>query len=830
MSALFPTLSAPVVPASRRVTIARGDNLALLRAMASNSLDACVTDPPYGLRFMGKKWDYDVPTVEFWREVYRVLKPGAHVVSFGGTRTYHRLACNIEDAGFEIRDSLHWFYGCLDEDTEVLTRDGWVRYHKAHEGQHALCFDTADGSYRWSPVEGVIVYDYEDTAFRLVGDGVDQLLSRNHRCVVERDGGYAFSPVEDVALEREARVPVLEDVLGLLDCLRLQHEGAGNTERDVLLDVCGGGGAPCRNGEAQALRGVQGPHGRVFSVWETGVEARCVAAPCETADVLLEVQRDDARRGVGEARPQGARGLGTGSAGVGLGEDVGGGQSGVEGWRDVLSEEGELRRDQVCPVSRGVPADGPEGRLRHGASFDCGDAPGPLSPAGRGGSPRGPQAGEQCTGEPVPVRVESGSQTVRGEGHTRAAVARVEPVFYRGVMWCIRVSTGAFVARRNGKVFVTGNSGFPKSLDVSKAFDKAAGAVRTTRDGATSKCPDLMRGESCKCAANSMDGRSTSGGTVHVLATAPATEEAARWAGWGTALKPAHEPIVLARKPLDGTVAENIRKWGTGALNIDGCRVAGAPAYSYPNGAGGNTFTVGGDVDGPRTTPVASNAAGRWPPNVLLTHDPNCSDAGCVEGCPVAELDGQTGTLSTTGTRTKGSRDRDVPNTAWGNANHKSTEYPGDTGGASRFFPVTRYTDEDHPSFLYCAKAARSEREAGCGHLTPRTGAEAVDREEGSAGANSPRAGAGRTAEGVRNHHPTVKPVALMRWCLRLVTPPGGTVLEPFAGSGTTLVASVLEGFGCVGIERDADENGASLGYIDIIEARIRHASYRSLL
>ena len=88
-----------------------GDSLHILSDLPSNSVDAVVTDPPYGLSFMGKKWDYDVPSVEFWREVLRVMKPGAHVLSFGGTRTYHRMVVNMEDAGFEIRDQVQWIYG-----------------------------------------------------------------------------------------------------------------------------------------------------------------------------------------------------------------------------------------------------------------------------------------------------------------------------------------------------------------------------------------------------------------------------------------------------------------------------------------------------------------------------------------------------------------------------------------------------------------------------------------------------------------------------------------------------------------------------------------------
>ncbi len=95
----------------KRTKIMLGDNIQSLRKLPENSIDSIVTDPPYGLSFMNKKWDYDVPSVDFWKEVYRVLKPGGHILSFGGTRTYHRMVVNIEDAGFEIRDQIMWLYG-----------------------------------------------------------------------------------------------------------------------------------------------------------------------------------------------------------------------------------------------------------------------------------------------------------------------------------------------------------------------------------------------------------------------------------------------------------------------------------------------------------------------------------------------------------------------------------------------------------------------------------------------------------------------------------------------------------------------------------------------
>jgi len=258
--------------------------------------------------------------------------------------------------------------------------------------------------------------------------------------------------------------------------------------------------------------------------------------------------------------------------------------------------------------------------------------------------------------------------------------------------------------------------------------------------------------------------------------TAPATDAAKQWQGWGTALKPAHEPIVVARKPLDSTVSENVLAHGTGALNIDGTRVAyaseadfaklaaGVQAIKARGGSMENSWKNSSDLSGAND----ASTIGRWPPNILLNHSPECG-AECAEDCPVPEMDRQ-----------------------------------GDKDGASRFFPC----------FKYEAKAGRKERERGCESLPVKTGAQAVDREEGSDGLNSPRAGAGRTAAAVRNSHPTVKPVELMRWLVKLVTPPNGTVLDPFTGSGTTGMACMLESFQFVGFEQSAE-------YIAIAEARI---------
>jgi site-specific DNA-methyltransferase (adenine-specific) len=244
----------------------------------------------------------------------------------------------------------------------------------------------------------------------------------------------------------------------------------------------------------------------------------------------------------------------------------------------------------------------------------------------------------------------------------------------------------------------------------------------------------------------------------------------------GTALKPAWEPIILARKPLAGTVAANVAAHGTGALNIDGCRIGaellpatlrGVSRIGTFEGANGN---------------ITPERIGRWPANVVLDED------------AVAMLDAQTGVLPAGGFPA-------VRNTSGysGGLEQGATPHGArttDSGGASRFF--------------YCAKASRGEREAGLeGMPTVRVGALNL-RTDAHAEAS------GNLTAPARNHHPTVKPIALMRWLCRLVTPPGGVVLDPFTGSGTTGCAAVLEGFHFVGIEREAE-------YVEIARRRVTH-------
>ena len=300
-------------------------------------------------------------------------------------------------------------------------------------------------------------------------------------------------------------------------------------------------------------------------------------------------------------------------------------------------------------------------------------------------------------------------------------------------------------------------SGFPKSLDVSKAIDKAAGAEREvvgpSQRHVSGKPEQRTEG---------LSGTSTFAEVVGMGAfiTAPATDAARQWAGWGTALKPALEPITVARKPLSGTVAATVLEHGTGALNVDGCRVATDENPSGARRASAPPIREAGTWANNRRSPVTfaemrpGETLGRWPANLI--HDGSDEVVGLF---PAARS-------SCGGGVDRKARDTCVYSGGWGLHDSSAGQYH-DTGSAARFF--------------YTAKASRDDRSNG-------------------------------------NTHPTVKPTDLMRYLCRLVTPPGGIVLDPFMGSGSTGKAAMLEGFEFIGIEREAS-------YHAIAEQRIGRAA-----
>jgi site-specific DNA-methyltransferase (adenine-specific) len=314
-------------------------------------------------------------------------------------------------------------------------------------------------------------------------------------------------------------------------------------------------------------------------------------------------------------------------------------------------------------------------------------------------------------------------------------------------------------------------SGFPKSMNISMAIDKAMGAER---------------------------------------------EAAKQWEGWGTALKPANEPICVARKPLDGTVAENFLKWRTGGINIDACRIPTDEILKSGSGvipcrndekvsrkrhgeeSANKIYPENGATDFSMKPGVrGGDPLGRWPANVIF------------DEVSANMLDEQSGALKSGFMKADTQRNADGGYNGGFPVDRVGTrDTYGDIGGASRFF--------------YCAKPSQCERNFGCENMDSITAGQMTGgRKEGSAGLKSPRAGAGRT-NGGKNFHPTVKPLKLIEYLVTLVTPKGGISLDPFEGSGTHQRACIALGFNFIGFEIGKQ-------YFEIIEGRATNVQLKMI-
>lgn len=495
-------------------TVHIGNNLDILPTLEDNSVDSIVTDPPYELGFMGKKWDSTgiAYNSDLWRECLRVLKPGGHLLSFGGSRTWHRIAVAIEDAGFEVRDSIAWLYGS--------------GFPKSLDISKAI--DKSDAA------EARRKRDLEFTAWirstGLTSSQIDKITESN------MGGHYTTAASQPAVATAE-----------LFDKLRPYLPEVPDHIEKMVAE---------RTIESQNFKN-----------------------------------------------------------------------------REVIGQKTFVRNTQSWEASGGMLA-----------------------------------AGEKEINE-----------------------------------------------------------------------------------------------------------------------TLPATPEAQQWEGWGTALKPAFEPVIVARKPLIGTVAENVLTYGTGGLNIDGSRIGtrekDESGWAKTGSKASDNVALGKQYD---REPISEVGLGRWPANVILDeHTAELLDEQSGISKPKPKRQGQRG----------GKQHFDG---GWDKASIGT--WPEDFGGgASRFF--------------YVAKASKRDRNEGLEELEDTQALFASDSNLHLNGDGTPRNKESTT----KNFHPTVKPTDLMRYLIKLVTPPNGIVLDPFTGSGSTGKAAILEGFRFIGIEMTED-------YIPIIEGRLKHA------
>lgn len=389
--------------------------------------------------------------------------------------------------------------------------------------------------------------------------------------------------------------------------------------------------------------------------------------------------------------------------------------------------------------------------------------------------------------------------------------------------------------------------GFPKSTNISKQIDKEAGAEREIVG--KQKHPTLKNTNLLEEQANAAHGENRISREWDI--TAPATNDAKRWDGYGTGLKPGWEPIIVAMKPLEQglTYAQNAKKWGVAGLNIDGGRIATNDKWEGGEIKNPKPLTGYEGGDGLNAQTSSSHPKGRWPVNLILSHSPDCVCVGtkiinegapeggytyngkeykvkgfvkdckpqaasnrgqetievyaCVPDCPIRIMDGQSGNLKSGAFPKHANHSTNISMSGDNYERTRPQRLETDSGGASRFF--------------YCAKAKRSEKEAGlidfaecvkCGKFNSETHTIIVNGEK-------------KEEKCTRNNHPTVKPLSLMKYLCNLIKMPSAkenkqVILDPFCGSGTTLVALEQLGINYIGIDQDSDSCLTAIGRIGV--------------
>ena len=743
-----------------RFVLHNADCLEAMKGMAADSVDAIVTDPPYALTgtsgtggFMGAKWDSELPTVEMWKEALRVAKPGAHLLAFGGTRTYHRLACAIEDAGWEVRDCIMWVYGCLSEDTEIATPQGWRKRGEIKRGDKVIAFDIAHGKTIPQEVQRVFDYEYDDKAYRLVSPLTDHLVSKNHRVLAEVNGVLDFVYAEFLRENDTVRVPIYGidahlSEAGVLGCHKM------TTARVVVTHYRGR--MWCVSVPSGAI--VARRNGNVFVTGNSGFP--------KSMDVSKAIDKAmGAERSI-VGYP--SNGVGSPSAMLNHGHDDRTGHANGDGKTFAITAPatpeaasfsgwGTQTKPACEPVVIAVkPYDGDiEKAINHLKSMEDKICSLNVNDVGKSSTlSQAVSSGVKADSAPASVPTPQGEEKERltatgkvddtsSEAATSALAPETESIVLNTILLWRRTLEDAYAM--TNKFTTSMVSSLTTDLKTWSCF-----LLQTTLVDIVDLVTHQSKlNASALLAENYFSAISAKLNTIRTLTVA---ENAISQ----NEISPHLSPIVIARKPLEGTVAANVLKYGTGAINIDGCRVPtednlNGGAYSKPHDTkrtDGYRYQIGGG--GTYKQPL-----GRFPANLI--HD------GSEEVLALfPDSKGQCGAVKGTEPSRTGT------NGIYGNYNGQNTMLPrGDTGSAARFF--------------YCAKASRSERGEG-------------------------------------NIHPTVKPLALMRYLVRLVTRKGGIVLDPFMGSGTTGVAAIQEGMNFVGMEREPH-------YYEIAQRRISQAN-----
>lgn len=746
-----------------------GDSYEELQKLPDNSVDSVVTDPPYGLGkppdvaevmkdwvekgyhdikgkgFMGKKWDAFIPQPRLWKECLRVLKPGGHLLSFSGTRTQDWMGMSLRFAGFEIRDSIAWVYGCFSDDTEVLTQKGWLHHNDVNLKDKILQWDKNTNKLTWTKPIRKFEYNIEDDMVLFENRHTSQLVTKNHSIFAKirkhsrnkKPEFYEKVPAETIKKNWQIDLP-----------LAGEYEGEINVEHPYLIGWWltdawrHGDGKACMFSQSKTitlnkLRQYFTSNNIHFSEYTKRVRQKnhniehTFYVNGNIAQYLIEKYPNremnwDMLLWSKKHRFQLVEGL----------LDGDGSRNENRGYSEVFWSQKKERLDIFQALCLSL-------NIRSHIDYKKG-----------------------C------VYLNRTHNTTQLQAKHKKSLQK-----YKGVVWDFETETGAFVVRRNGQAFISGNSGFPKNHNIGKAVDKLQGNER--KDLGLS---DISR-------PNAKNHNNTVGGNPHNNnGKVRITKDHSEWEGWGTALKPALEPIIMARKPAsEKSIAENVLKWGTGGINIDECRVKFSDVADEAESKGKNQHSryknsimrnpaPNGIYHKDTRPPKDYVAQGRFPANLI--HDGSEEVIGLF------------------------------PNKVEGKDNfkHSATSIFGSKGKTNNYNGNSKSSWGSAARFFYCAKASPKERNFGLEDEQETTTDDGRKKKIDNAFQR------GKTLR--NNNHPTVKPVRLMRYLTKLVTPPEGVVLDPFMGSGTTGIGCKENGFGFIGIDNVED-------YIKLSKKRI---------
>jgi len=730
-----------------------GDCRNVMKTLPDNSFDTIICDPSYGLGVSSKKWTYDLPSPETWVECLRVLKPGGTMLCFSGSRTQHRVTCDIEDSGFEIKDCIMWLYGCYSHDTECLTYTGWKHYKQLSKGDWVLQWDSKSGGLSWYQIDEIFIYNHTGDMVELSNRHTDQLLTPNHRVYSKirkharnpKPGNFEVVEAQDLKSHWYKDLPLAGTLKGGASVNRAYLIGWWLTDAWVHGD-----GKACMFSQSKI------PTLDKLRVALTNEDCKISEYTKKSREKTHKIEHTFYVRG-------------------NLAEYLLSNFPKRELTWDIMGWDFDSRHALLEGLLDG---DGSRGHTRKLSYSNCFWS-------------KKPDRLDIVQALCLSLNMRSHINYKKGvvcfnEKHNTTQLQNkhgIREKKYSEEVWCLKTETGAFVVRRNGKAFISGNSGFPKALDLSKQFDARAGKKQKT-----TYIPN---------AKSEIFGKTKGGGVS--CPNQPNTKKAKLWNGWKShALKPAYEPILVAMKPNYKTYVDNADKFGVSGLNIDGARIDYVSDADQKRSSKADHRESAYDKNGGGFDPKSGSITpkrgggdvrGRYPTNVIIDEE------------TAQMLDAQSGI--TKGGKPKKNCDvnrtvrSDIFLTGLGTVRKESMCNYGDSGGASRFF--------------YCAKASKSEKNVGCEDLEKREKSGSYKfREDGSLD--------GKPTLPRSNFHPTVKPLKLMEYlCNLTATPTGGIVLDPFAGSGTTGVACINTGREFVLIERDPD-------YIPIIKARLKKA------